>query len=362
MDTVRIRRIAPVLALVAVIVLLAIVGYMMLFGSLFGSFGTRTDTSGSGTSPSTGISVQPGLATDQVTTPEAASTPSKSPSDFSSARSSSGEQLVVRTASMRLRVENIDATLTKVRNAVADFNGQIDDLQVSSETDVPIYYPATQGTASSDTVPLSAYVTVRVPSARLAEFSRRVASFGKVLHESANQTDVTQQHIDLTARLANLRAEEVRLRSFLNAAKNVKEMLAVEQELSRVRGEIESMQSQLDYLDKQISYGTLTIELQKPAPVVRPTGTDWGFAQAITNGIRGAAGVVRSAITVLIALSPVILLVVIVWLVALWWVRRRHRASAADGAQDLESTAPVDPDATTGAADADSNAAMRDAD
>jgi len=361
MDTVRIRRIAPVLALVAVIVVLVVVGfvgYMMLFGS----FGARTSTSGSGTTPSTGISVQPGLAAKQVTTPEAASTVSKSPSDFSSARSSSGEQLVVRTASMRLHVDDIDATLTKVRNAVAAFNGQIDDLQVSSETDIPIYYPEAQATGSSDTVPLSAYVTVRVPSARLAEFSRRVASFGKVLRESANQTDVTQQHIDLTARLANLRAEEVRLRGFLNDAKNVKEMLAVEQELSRVRGEIESMQSQLDYLDKQISYGTLTIELQKPAPVVRPTGTDWGFAQAITNGIRGAAGVVRSAITVLIALSPVILLVLIVWLVTLWWVRRRRRASVADGAQDASSTPPAGSDATTGAADADSSAAMRDAD
>ncbi len=200
---------------------------------------------------------------------------------------------------------------------------------MSTENDTPIYRPSYTDDMSSETVPLSAYVTVRVPSERLAEFSQRISSFGKVLRESASQSDVTQQHIDLTARLKNLRAEEVRLREFLDAAKNVEEMLLVETELSRVRGEIEAMQSQLDHLNKQISYGTLTIELQKPPPVVRPTGTDWGFSQAITDGIRGAASALRSLITVVIALSPMLVLVLLAALVVRWLIRRRRGRTAS---------------------------------
>ena len=238
--------------------------------------------------------------------------------------STPAEQLLVRTATMRLRVDDIDKTIARIRSTTAEFKGQIDDLQVSTENDTPIYRPVDVASVSGETVPLSAYITLRVPSDRLAEFSKRISSYGKVLRESANQSDVTQQHIDLTARLKNLRAEEVRLRQFLDAAKNVKEMLLVEQELSRVRSEIESMQSQLDYLNKQISYGTLTVELQKPADIVRPTGTDWGFGQAITDGIRGAASALRSLITVLIALSPLIVLVLIVALVIRWILRRRR--------------------------------------
>lgn len=252
---------------------------------------------------------------------------------------SAAEQLLVRTALMRLRVSDIDKTLDRIRATTAQFKGQIDDLQVSTDDQTPIYRPLDASNTSGETVPLSAYVTVRVPSDRLAAFSRRVASFGKVLHESANQTDVTQQHIDLTARLKNLRAEEARLRQFLNAAKDVKEMLLVETELSRVRSEIESMQSQLDYLDKQISYGTLTVELQKPAPVVRPTGTDWGFTEAITNGIRGAAAAIRSLITVVIALSPLIVLVLIVGLAIRWFLRRRRGGSAESAEHEDDPTA-----------------------
>ncbi len=280
-----------------------------------------------------------GGATDKSgTAPEAIPSPGATPSQ--------AQQLLVRTATMRLRVEDIDKTLDQIRAATAEFKGQIDDLQVSTENDTPIYRPLGAEDVAVESVPLSAYVTVRVPSDRLAEFSRRVASFGKVLRESANQTDVTQQHVDMTARLKNLRAEEARLRDFLKDAKNVREMLLVETELSRVRGEIESMQSQLDYLDKQISYGTLTVELQKPAPVVRPSGTDWGFAQAITDGIRGAAAALRGLITIVIALSPVIVLVLIAALVIRWLVRRRRRTDrdeSPDTVASGENGVSVDP-------------------
>ncbi len=243
---------------------------------------------------------------------------------------------------MRLRVADINKTLDRIRATTAAFKGQIDDLQVSTESNTPIYRPYDDANAGGETVPLGAYVTVRVPSDRLAEFSKRVAAFGTVLHESANQADVTQQRIDLAARLRNLRAEEVRLRQFLDAAKNVKEMLLVETELSRVRSEIESMQSQLDYLDKQISYGTLTVELQKPAPVVRPTGTDWGFAQAITNGIRGAAAAMRSFITIAIALSPLIVLGVVALLIMRWVIRRRNRNRTRGGTPASEWPTPAE--------------------
>lgn len=261
----------------------------------------------------------------------------------SAAGSAGQEQLLVRTATMLLRVEDINKTLNKIRDAVSTYKGQIDDLQVTTEDQGPIYYgTAESGNARSggEAVPLNAYVTVRVPSDKLADFTKRVAALGTVLRESANQSDVTQQHIDMEARLKNLRAEEARLREFLDAATNVKDMLAVETELSRVRGEIEAMQSQLDYLDKQVAYGTLTVELQKPAPVVRPTGTDWGFGDAITTGIRTAVNVLRSTLTILIALSPIILAGLVFFILLRWILRRSSRKRAERIRAEYESSAP----------------------
>jgi hypothetical protein len=244
------------------------------------------------------------------------------------------EQLVIRNGSIRLRVEDIDAVLKRIRVATAAFGGSIDDLQVSSDEGQPVYRPLASG-ENADVVPLAAYATIRVPSKRLEEFTRRVATLGTVMRQSSSQSDVTQQHIDLTARLRNLRAEEARMRDFLKAAKNVKEMLLVEAELSRVRGEIESLQGQLDYMDSQIAYATLSVELAKPAPVVRPTGTDWGFSAALTNGIQGAAGVVRAIITISIAVLPLALVALLAFF-AIRAVVRRRSARASAGA-DAES-------------------------
>lgn len=235
------------------------------------------------------------------------------------------EQLIIRTGSMRLRVTDITAAIERIRSATATFGGVIDDLQVSTEADQPVYRSLASG-EGGDVVPLGAYATVRVPSKRLDEFTKQVASFGTVVRQSSSQSDVTQQHIDMAARLKNLRAEESRLRDFLNAAKNVKEMLLVQAELSRVRGEIESLQAQLDYLDRQIAYATLSVELVKPAPVVRPSGTDWGFSEAVTNGIQGAAGAVLGIITLSIAALPFVLIALVVYLLVRLAMRRRRRA------------------------------------
>jgi hypothetical protein len=247
------------------------------------------------------------------------------------------EQLIIRNGSIRLRVEDIDAVLKRIRVATAAFGGSIDDLQVSSDEAQPVYRPLASG-ESADVAPLAAYATIRVPSKRLDEFTRRVATLGTVMRQSSSQSDVTQQHIDLSARLRNLRAEEARLREFLKAAKDVKEMLLVEAELSRVRGEIESLQGQLDYMDRQIEYATLSVELAKPAPVVRPTGTDWGFLAALTNGIQGAAGVVRATITIVIAVLPLAILALLAFFAIRAIVRRRSaRVSARDDAQNEQA-------------------------
>ena len=169
-------------------------------------------------------------------------------------------------------------------------------------------------------------MTLRVPAEKLASVEAEAAKLGKVLSQSASEDDVTQQHIDLEARLKNLQAEEVRLRGFLDQATKVTEMLEVERELSRVRGEIESMQAQIAYLEQQAAMATLTLALSAPGSLVQPSGGTWGFGTAITTGVQAAAAVIKTLIVLIIALSPVLLVVAIVVLV--WRSRRRSKAAA----------------------------------
>ena len=88
---------------------------------------------------------------------------------------------------------------------------------------------------------------------------------------------------------------------------------------------------------------TVSVELTEPSAVVRPDGESWGFVEAITSGIRGAAQVVTVTLTVLIATSPLWLPALILFFPIRAWVRRR-RAPAAP---------PVPPSAPPAGSDAE---------
>lgn len=244
-----------------------------------------------------------------------------------SAPAASGDSLVITNASMSLRVEEIDAALREVRTAASANGAEITDLSVYAGDETPVPQPLVGETGASYDAPASANVTLRVPAASLKKLQDDISEIGTVLSQSITASDVTEEHIDLSARLKNLKAEEVRLRSFLEQTNKVSELLQVERELARVRGEIEAIQAQVDYLERQAARATLVVSLTEPGPVVRPSGDDWGFGAAITRGVQTAVALLTTILTGLIAIAPLALLALGVWLVVRAIRRRRHRAS-----------------------------------
>ena len=236
------------------------------------------------------------------------------------------ERLIIRNKTMRIEVDDVDAAVATLEKLAADHGGVITAMQVATDDETPIY--RYDETTYSDGAALRGYVTIRVPADKYQAFLKGASGIGTVLYQAENANDVTQQHVDMTARLANLRAEEVRLREFFDAAKKVEEMLAIEQELSRVRGEIESLDAQVKYLERQAAMATVTIDLTEPKPLVRPSGDDWGFGQAVTEGFRGAAGVIRVAIALIIATAPLWILALAAFFIIRALLRRRARKHA----------------------------------
>lgn len=108
-------------------------------------------------------------------------------------------------------------------------------------------------------------ITVRVPAKRFAGALQTIAGFGDVLHREENVTDVTDQFYDLTVRLQNARAMRARLEQLLTEAKDVKDALLVEKELSRVTADIESMEGKLKLMRELISFSTITVDLRPRA-------------------------------------------------------------------------------------------------
>jgi hypothetical protein len=275
------------------------------------------------TSSSSGVAaVAPSAGYDAQNAPATSGSSAEKGATTDGGTAPAADRLVITNAAMSLRVDDLAATVASLRTLTQQAGGSVSQLTVSDNSESP----ATDASASNSsavryTGPASASLTIRVPAKSLPDVQTKAAALGKLLSQSANESDVTQQHIDMSARLKNLRAEEVRLRDLLNRAGKVSDLLAVERELSRVRGEIESMSAQLAYLEGQAAMATLTVALEQPGPVVRPSTGGWGLVDAVTTGVQGAALLVRELITALLALSPLLLIGGLVW----WLIARRAR-------------------------------------
>jgi len=244
------------------------------------------------------------------------------------------DKLVVVNKTLRVEVTDVDGTLSKIRALVTRDGGDITNMQVSTAVDEPVYPMPVDGGkftgAESSSVPLRAYVTVRVPTKTYAAFVEDAAKLGRLLFQAETSDDVTQQHVDMQARLDNLKAEQARLRQLFARATNVKDMLAIEQELTRVQGDIESWTQQIKYLERQAAMATVTIELTEPVAIGTPSGIDWGVKTAFTDAVRAFVNTMNGLI---VLLGPVLALLVFLGLPALlivWLVRRRmHKGTTA---------------------------------
>ncbi len=109
-----------------------------------------------------------------------------------------------------------------------------------------------------------AEITIRVPQDRFSDALERLRQLGDVQEENLNSQDVTEQFIDLEARLRSTEREEESLLNLLQRADTVQEILTIERELARVRSEIERFQGQLNFLERRVALATITVSLFGP--------------------------------------------------------------------------------------------------
>ena len=206
-----------------------------------------------------------------------------------------GTSDVVRYGNLSLEVTDADDALERVTAIVESAGGYISSSSRSGQ---------------GDNLYLSA--TLRVPA---AEFSAVMASLrgeGDVLYEDISSYEVTMQVIDLEARLENLRASEAAFLELLDRAESVADVVAVQSELSRIRGDIESYEAQLSGVKDQVEMASINVTLSLPvSPVAEASGDfDLGYeiSSAIANLINVGRAVIVAAINIVVIGAPIELL------------------------------------------------------
>ena len=223
------------------------------------------------------------------------------------------QQQVIKTATISIRVDDVTTTGAKVVSLVTVNEGfvQQQDLSNSDETTYET-------------------ITARVPADRLDAFISEVSALGSVQSLTSQAADVTQQVVDLDARIGALQTSAKRLEELLAATSSVADLVAVETELANRQAELDSLISQRDYLRDQVSYSTVTVSL---SPVVESIGaTPPGFVSGLQNGWTALVMLVGVAITAVGFLLPFVLIAaaiavpIIIAINAMGRRRRRHES------------------------------------
>ena len=207
---------------------------------------------------------------------------------------------IVQTASLAISVprNEFDSTIARARTIATGAGGFV----VSSS--------ASQG---EERRLVSGTLVVRVPERSYSRVMTQLAGLGHVEAQEEAGSDVSQELVDLQARIRHFEAVETQLLGFLEQAESVSSALTVQQELNRVQLELEQARGRLVYLEDQVAFATISLEVRERQAAVAAAGDGgpWGIVDAWRAAGTGFVTVVGWIFVVAATIAPVVLLLLL---------------------------------------------------
>jgi hypothetical protein len=219
-----------------------------------------------------------------------------------------------------------NGTLTFQAEDVAKTKIDIDKICLSNKA-----YISSEDQGNND-YRLEYHQEIRVPADNFDQLLQKIEALGtKIESKTVNTQDVTEEFIDIEARLKTKKDLETRYRELLKLGKTVNDILAIETQIGNVRAEIESMEGRLNYLNNQVTFSTLKVTY------FETVATNYGFASKFFISLRNGWENLLSFLIGVTSLWPfIILLTAMVWFIVRW--RRKNKEdSRQEGATEFNT-------------------------
>ena len=181
------------------------------------------------------------------------------------------ERMIVRNGDMSLIVNDVVDTRDEIAQLAERQGGYVVSSWISGEE-----------------AEMRGSISIRVTDDKFEQTMAELRNLAiRVDSESTSSRDVTEEYIDLEARLKNAEATENQYLALMDKAVDVEDMLKIQDYLSRVRREIEQIKGQMTYLERTSSTSLITVQLQ-PATTTKPlVATGWNILEALKSAVRG---------------------------------------------------------------------------
>ncbi len=236
------------------------------------------------------------------------------------------ERLIIRTGRVTMVVEDTRAARAAIEGLVAEMAAQGAFIVSGDE------YGGTGGAQPHITM------SIRVPATSFGQTMDWLADMAvEVTNRNESAQDVTEEYVDLEARLESLEAARQRLLQIMEESRSTKDLLEAEQQLTQREAEIESIKGRMKYLSQSAQLSSIWIELE-PNILRQPVDDGWRPAETVRRAVQallaGLQGFGEFLIFFVIAILPWLVLVALVIGVVVWFVRKRARSSGRKDADE----------------------------
>ena len=157
----------------------------------------------------------------------------------------SEQRAIIKESTIRLRTSNIDATYSKIKSSLKAYSAYFAEENSQNDNSSKNYE-----------------VIVRVPSKNMDAFINsfiKDKSIIEVEDKTLSLQDVTEEYVDVQARIKVKKEYELKLIELLKKAKNITETIEIQKQLNELRVDIEKSEGRKKFLDNQINYSTVRI-------------------------------------------------------------------------------------------------------
>jgi hypothetical protein len=180
----------------------------------------------------------------------------------------------------------------------------------------------------------SASATLRVPTESHADIVSRLEDLGEVRNRFRNAEDVTEEVVDIEARIASQRRSIDRIRALLDQAADIDDVVRVESELASREANLDSLLRRQEELTKLTALATVTVTFLAPGSEVEDANV--GFVSGLRGGWNALVEAAKVAMAIIGALLPFAIVAAAVGVPAWWAIRRRRRVTPA--VSDVQSS------------------------
>ncbi|KSU55297.1 DUF4349 domain-containing protein [Microbacterium enclense] len=232
---------------------------------------------------------------------------------------------IVATGSSTVEVDDVRAAIDEVASAATAAGGYVESSQLGGGVVAVPYDGSTKASAAS-----SGFITVRVPADTLQRVMDGLRDIGDVTATTVNRSDVTEQTVDLGARVAAGEASVARLTELMAQAGSVSDLITAESALAERQAQLDSDRQVLQSLESQVAMSSLSVQLTERTASV--TADPAGFGDGLLAGWNGLVATLNGVVIGVGFLLPWIVVGGAAWAVV-WSVRRavRRRREAREG-------------------------------